>query len=1204
MPCPAGPWGTKDMRARRISAVIHFIARCMSTLSVREVQCHLMALVVLVFSSSVLIAQETLRDRIDGLLDAVETADQVGTAFKSWHEAISLLDQAVNEREQHEWFTLIPPPLQRAVDRSAADEDTLEELFGRTADIIDRLATSEARAVAAATVADAWARAKSPTRSLRALNRARNEILSFTDAGLRAQGLRSVSETAIRLGDRGEAFIDLLLFDITAIEERGWLASASARARLEEDGIDPFANAELALMAAEAALREGANRQAGLIAAAMETSTPATVVRRNTVLSEAALGLISDGDPVLATLVAFALPSSFMQARVFLPLVFDSLEKDDVAAARIAALAITDPGPALDAWRTIGLHLHELGFARRADDAFEQAGLLAGAVTLDLKSDLATDLALSGRIATARINARRYAASDEDERLHRDRIHVAIACRQAASGQGAAAYQELVDYPSTLPILTRASEAVGDTAGRGGRRANALAAAALMIEGASAELLLRHLEEQLADDDVASSVAIDAMTRRCAAAATALIQDPDPAEAAIERVERALDGLRGAAAATNSAGLQPSSPEGPVSGGAAEDADRHLFGMRLAEDNPALALTLATSLSSEISSDAIRAKAALVIAQDGRLEEALDIIRTIKTDRLRVIAFRLCAENEAERLDVHQVLEGGQEPESRERQGEQRWDEVDRLGQYASWTTAGPVGGDRLPAVPDMSLSVDDLRASAPPISPGRLSLRRFRGAEYFMTLPGWRKFTRDEEGRRGYFIYLEDGVFDLRSVQRHVRAIEGDRPDRSDQARTFLFQLPILVGPDATLVVSGAESEDLRLSIDESVFLANAGSLWMLDTRITAWSEANAEPALTTYEQRYAFRPFIVSWINSSMNAGATTLTALGYQSGESYGFSYKSGPSELMADETIVKEPPRGILINNSFDNLYYGFYSYEIEDAAIVGNEYRNNVVYGIDPHDRSLRLKIGFNTAYGTEVKHGIIVSREVNAGWIVGNLSFDNNGSGFMLDRQSRDNLVYANVAFGNNQDGLSVYESGCSLIANNRFAKNGRSGLRVRNSTEVGVFQNHLAGNQGAGLDAYSVDLTTLSAAQHRDFVMDPFDAVTSVIVADNQFERNRSGINFREVDNAVLGTNVWLNQSPYLFTSDAAQLTAQVLSNELQGLATGIARICKEPRPVDACSFSRDGYFVGNEQASSRYHPCTLEQPSFEQASRDGLVQ
>src|SRR3546814_7877278 len=95
-----------------------------------------------------------------------------------------------------------------------------------------------------------------------------------------------------------------------------------------------------------------------------------------------------------------------------------------------------------------------------------------------------------------------------------------------------------------------------------------------------------------------------------------------------------------------------------------------------------------------------------------------------------------------------------------------------------------------------------------------------------------------------------------------------------------------------------------------------------------------------------------------------------------------------------------PTGELIENSFSEMYFGFYSYEADRVALIGNEYRNNMIYGIDPHDYSRKLIIAFNSAYGAQKKHGIIGYRGVDDSYFIGNLAFGYPGTGMMIDRIS------------------------------------------------------------------------------------------------------------------------------------------------------------------------------------------------------------
>ncbi len=106
-----------------------------------------------------------------------------------------------------------------------------------------------------------------------------------------------------------------------------------------------------------------------------------------------------------------------------------------------------------------------------------------------------------------------------------------------------------------------------------------------------------------------------------------------------------------------------------------------------------------------------------------------------------------------------------------------------------------------------------------------------------------------------------------------------------------------------------------------------------------------------------------------------------------------------------------PTGWVLNSRIEDLWYGFYCWEADDIVLRGNTFRDNIKYGIDPHDRSRRLIIAENDVSGTREKHGIIISREVNDSWIIGNRSHGNNLSGIVLDRQCRNTVIANNLTY-------------------------------------------------------------------------------------------------------------------------------------------------------------------------------------------------
>ena len=106
-------------------------------------------------------------------------------------------------------------------------------------------------------------------------------------------------------------------------------------------------------------------------------------------------------------------------------------------------------------------------------------------------------------------------------------------------------------------------------------------------------------------------------------------------------------------------------------------------------------------------------------------------------------------------------------------------------------------------------------------------------------------------------------------------------------------------------------------------------------------------------------------------MYIAASEISHLGHQSGAAYGLSYRAGPKPKLS-----LAGPTGWVVSCSLHDNYYGFYTYEADAVVLVDNEVHENVVYGLDPHDRSNRLIIANNHAHHNG-KHGIIISREVN-----------------------------------------------------------------------------------------------------------------------------------------------------------------------------------------------------------------------------------
>ncbi|MEO0531036.1 MAG: right-handed parallel beta-helix repeat-containing protein [Planctomycetota bacterium] len=338
----------------------------------------------------------------------------------------------------------------------------------------------------------------------------------------------------------------------------------------------------------------------------------------------------------------------------------------------------------------------------------------------------------------------------------------------------------------------------------------------------------------------------------------------------------------------------------------------------------------------------------------------------------------------------------------------------------------------------------------------------------------------------------LRSGVADLMDLV----AGAADADFATDDRGVVTLRVPLVIGPDATLVIDGKRLSSVRLSTDRGAFIANGGTLYVIDTEVVGWNEAADEPSQFVDKRR--FRPFLASYVRSKTYLAGSRFAHLGYAAPTAYGISLTTQPERQHGQPT--DESPTGQIVDCVFEELYYGFYSFEAQDVAIVGNTYDDSIVYGIDPHDRSTRLVIVGNTTTGTRERHGIIGSRGISDSWIVDNTSYANHGSGVMLDRQCTSNVVAGNRVYDNGQ-GIAIYESSDNLLKDNLIVGNAKSAIRIRNSTNLRVINNTFVDNGD-----YAVELSAKKLSDHakRDARGDLYDVGVAASVVGNASIGNR----------------------------------------------------------------------------------------------------
>ena len=401
------------------------------------------------------------------------------------------------------------------------------------------------------------------------------------------------------------------------------------------------------------------------------------------------------------------------------------------------------------------------------------------------------------------------------------------------------------------------------------------------------------------------------------------------------------------------------------------------------------------------------------------------------------------------------------------------------------------------PALPDLSgYTAQAMEKKIVKTKAGKISIRRMMQEDALKDfIGGDNKMAEWVVRQHGIpqAIFVDDGYMNLKDLL-------GKVPKQyfsETSPGVFLAKLPIVVGRKGILDID-KNTQELRLSQQAGSFLINDGQLFVRDTKVTGWDEKANGPAL--FKSAKEFRPFLLAWGGTETYISKTKMASFGYANSKSYGVSISQYTPNMAK---VLKRPePTGWIIDSEFSDMWYGFYCYETTGFVIKGNTYKDNIVYGIDPHDRSHGLIIADNTVYGTKKKHGIIISREVNDSWIFNNRSYENHLSGIVIDRTSINNVIANNETYRNKSDGITIYESGQNLLWGNKAFNNGRHGIRVRNSAEVDLYENLAVANGLLGIYGHIKDLN----GTDRDLALDPFDMNLSLTVVGGRLVGNQTG--------------------------------------------------------------------------------------------------
>ena len=1087
--------------------------------------------------------------------------------------------------------------------RRGADAEAARGLVDVMTDPGRRIATIAAIGRALAAAGDA-------TNADADVRRLLDEADGTGDAALRASAILAAAEITGTAHGFASGEVDSILPLVADLPVRAGLLARLAKAELEKAGRDDFAAAAL-ILAARSHLRAGDAPNALVLAAAAHAVDPDADI--NALLSEIAGSLLDTSRIALVLRAADLTVDTLARDRLLTEVIDRLTARGELLRATPIAAAIADRRVRADRYRALALALNKQGLATAADDAFETA--LAAGDTSEVRGAIVQALALAGRLDRAHDLA--LAMTPGGDRSHA-LAFVAKELADAGRVDTAEALLPEIDAERDRAIALRG---IGRAAAKTGDLTRAEDVVSQLVPGSDRDRVLAAVAAKHADNgDIAKArtlaaetsdrdAAVDLLLGAARRAAKAGFSDRAPGALddalAIAEHEGSAQDARIASVATAMADIGEIERAVTLLGRIADRlVANDVRAAIVAGLGRADRLKGAYAALDRIDDPAARDRAvADLVLDDIRsvddLGPAMTLVTAIADDRLRRDTLHAIARQTARKADLLGVLDGatsGNEAPTAPI-GLSALRAASNGLELATLT--GKPKRFRNMQLPDLDGAADAVRAALPLAGNAVVTLAITRDdayfAKFFEDLRGGHSGMETTMTAQGLaaprYILISRGVVNLGALTGRF----ADLVTRDGDVVTI--KAPIHVGPDATLVIAGADAGSYHLSADDGAFISNAGRLFVVDTQVTGWKVSANAPALhasKTYSHN--FRPFIVSWSGSTLNVAGSHLTALGYHAPKSFGLSITAGPSPILKEHGDLPEPS-GTIADNTFDNFEYGFYSYEARDVRLVGNEYRDSVIYAVDPHDRSHGLVIAYNTTYRTKHKHGIIVSREVDKSFIVGNVSFDNVGSGFMLDRDSVGNVIYANTAFANRQDGVSLFESACNLVLSNLLYRNDRAGIKVRNSWDVGIYHNVLTENRMGGIDGYIADLEHSPGSTGRDFELDPYYPVTTLAAGWNRIERSGAGISLAGVSGATLIGNEFRYFGRRIFTGDIEPEATSLLA----GADTGkvVLSQCR-PKPSDsACPLMDRGLF--GDELFGRFFDATADNDC---TGIDGTVQ
>lgn len=276
-------------------------------------------------------------------------------------------------------------------------------------------------------------------------------------------------------------------------------------------------------------------------------------------------------------------------------------------------------------------------------------------------------------------------------------------------------------------------------------------------------------------------------------------------------------------------------------------------------------------------------------------------------------------------------------------------------------------------------------------------------------------------------------------------------------------FTASLYLGNGTTLRLDKKDVQWIRLESNKNGFVNILGyntRLSLNGVKVTSWDTLK-----NTYDLNHADgRSYILVKANSRFDIKNSELAYLGYKkdvktAGGTYGVSWRI-PSRTFGKYLIT-----GNVYKSKFHHNYFGAYTYGATGMIWEGNEFYDNIEYGLDPHDDSNSFLVRENV-FRNNGNHGLIFSKRCFNNYIVNNQSYNNDLHGIMLHEDSDSNVVTKNLVYGNH-DGIAIYLSKDNLVFGNSVSGN-VNGVRInKDSSNNTIRNNNIRNNEKNGVYIY-----------------------------------------------------------------------------------------------------------------------------------------